>query len=72
MAMPDGAKKLQTSNYLRYVESLAVLLSSIGKISHSHAVILGEALALEENDLVFLSESSLATLARLWFHRQCR
>ncbi|XP_010261697.1 PREDICTED: uncharacterized protein LOC104600464 [Nelumbo nucifera] len=62
MATPDGAKKLKTSNYLWYVEPLAVLLSSFGKISHSHAVILGEALALEENDLVFPSESSLARL----------
>ncbi|XP_010249386.1 PREDICTED: acetyl-coenzyme A synthetase, chloroplastic/glyoxysomal-like isoform X2 [Nelumbo nucifera] len=56
MATPDGAKKLKTSNYLRHVESLAVLPSGAGKISHLNAVILGEALASEENDLVFPSE----------------
>lgn len=47
------SKKLTTSNYLRHVESMARLPSGAGSIPHLNAVILGEALASEENDLVF-------------------
>lgn len=40
---------------LRHVDSMSVLPSGAGKIQHLNAVILGEALASEENDLVFPS-----------------
>ncbi|CAL9058412.1 acetyl-coenzyme A synthetase, chloroplastic/glyoxysomal-like isoform X1 [Musa acuminata AAA Group] len=40
---------------LRHVESMAQLPSGAGRISHLNAVILGESLASEENDLVFPS-----------------
>lgn len=48
-------RSLVTSNRLRHVESMAQLPSGAGKISHLNAVILGESLASEENDLVFPS-----------------
>ncbi|KAL8139984.1 hypothetical protein V2J09_006005 [Rumex salicifolius] len=47
---------LLTTNHLRHVESLSVMPSGAGKIPRLNAVILGEALASEENDLVFPSE----------------
>ncbi|OMO99265.1 acetyl-coenzyme A synthetase, cytoplasmic [Corchorus olitorius] len=53
MASP---KNLTTNNHLRHVESMASLPSGAGKISHLNAVILGEALASEEDDLVFPSD----------------
>ena len=49
-------KSLTTENHLRHVESMATLPSGAGKIPHLNAVILGEALASEENDLVYPSE----------------
>ncbi|CAI0555794.1 unnamed protein product [Linum tenue] len=45
-----------TTNHLRHVESMAVLPSGAGKIPRLNAVILGEALASEEDDLVFPSD----------------
>nr|QGN03530.1 4-coumarate-CoA ligase [Olea europaea] len=48
-------KALTTSNHLRHVESLATLPSGAGRISKLNAVILGESLASEEDDLVFPS-----------------
>ncbi|KAJ7976333.1 Acetyl-coenzyme A synthetase [Quillaja saponaria] len=47
---------LRPTNHLRHVESMKTLLSGAGNISILNAVILGEALASEENDLVFPSE----------------
>lgn len=53
----DGVcKDIKTKNFLRHVESLANIPCGAGKISQLNAVILGEALASEENDLVFPSE----------------
>lgn len=49
------SKKLTTSNHLRHVESMTRLPSGAGSISHLNAVILGESLASEENDLIFPS-----------------
>ncbi|KAL5700486.1 acetate--CoA ligase [Ranunculus cassubicifolius] len=46
---------MTTSNFLRHVESMATLPSGAGNISHLNAVILGESLASEEDDLVFPS-----------------
>lgn len=43
---------LTTSNYLRHVDSMATLPSGAGRIGRLNAVILGEALASEEDDLV--------------------
>lgn len=43
---------ITTSNHLRHVESMATLPSGAGKIPRLNAVILGEALASQENDLV--------------------
>lgn len=48
-------RSLVTSDHLRHVESMARLPSGAGKISHLNAIILGESLASEENDLVFPS-----------------
>lgn len=48
-------RSLVTSDHLRHVESMAQLPSGAGKISHLNAVILGDSLASEENDLVFPS-----------------
>ncbi|KAL4191870.1 hypothetical protein AMTRI_Chr06g169400 [Amborella trichopoda] len=59
MASPLGsrnAKGVVTSGHLRHVESMATLPSGAGKISHLNAVILGESLASEEDDLVFPSQ----------------
>ncbi|KAF8408539.1 hypothetical protein HHK36_007695 [Tetracentron sinense] len=49
-------KNLATSDHLRHVESMSTLPSGAGNISHLNSVILGEALASEENDLVFPNE----------------
>jgi hypothetical protein len=49
-------KNLKTSNHLRHLDSMKTLPSGAGKISHLNAVVLGESLASEENDLVFPSE----------------
>lgn len=49
-------KNLTTSNHLRHVESMAHLPSGAGRITKLNALILGEALASEEDDLVFPSE----------------
>eukprot|EP01018_Ginkgo_biloba_P003585 Gb_41407 [translate_table: standard] len=47
---------LINSDHLRHVDSMANLPSGAGQISRLNAVILGEALASEENDLVIPSE----------------
>ncbi|XP_011033712.1 PREDICTED: acetyl-coenzyme A synthetase, chloroplastic/glyoxysomal isoform X2 [Populus euphratica] len=48
--------RMATDNKLRHVTSMLEVPSGAGKISALHAVILGEALASEENDLVFPSD----------------
>ncbi|XP_042497908.1 acetyl-coenzyme A synthetase, chloroplastic/glyoxysomal [Macadamia integrifolia] len=55
---PDGSsprKNITTSYRLRHVDSMATLPSGAGRISHLNAVILGDSLASEENDMVFPS-----------------
>ncbi|KMT07822.1 hypothetical protein BVRB_6g146340 [Beta vulgaris subsp. vulgaris] len=47
---------LTTENHLRHIQSLPTLNSGAGKIPRLNAVILGETLASEENDLVFPSD----------------
>lgn len=47
---------MATDNKLRHVTSMLELPSGAGKFSALHAVILGEALASEENDLIFPSD----------------
>ncbi|KAM2991746.1 hypothetical protein FF2_044063 [Malus domestica] len=47
---------ITTSDHLRHVESMATMPSGAGNISHLNAIILGESLASEENDLVFPSD----------------
>ena len=44
-----------SSDKLRHVESMSELPSGAGKISGINAVVLGESLAAEENDLIFPS-----------------
>jgi len=44
-----------SSDKLRHVESMSQLPSGAGKISGINAVVLGESLAAEENDLIFPS-----------------
>ncbi|KAK4747707.1 hypothetical protein SAY87_014293 [Trapa incisa] len=51
---PSG-RKLTTSDHLRHVQSMANVPSAAGAIPHLNAVILGEALASEEDELVFPS-----------------
>lgn len=48
-----GQNLKTTKNHLRHVESMSTLPSGAGKITGLNAVILGEALASEEDDLVF-------------------
>ncbi|XP_031490583.1 acetyl-coenzyme A synthetase, chloroplastic/glyoxysomal-like [Nymphaea colorata] len=56
MAYSVGMKApIISDHYLRHVESMSVLPSGAGKISQLNAVVLGESLASEENDLVFPS-----------------
>ncbi|XP_074563790.1 acetyl-coenzyme A synthetase, chloroplastic/glyoxysomal-like [Curcuma longa] len=49
-------RSLASSDRLRHVDSMAQLPSGAGRISHLNAVILGESLESEENDLVFPSQ----------------
>lgn len=51
-----GSSGLKTANYLRHVESLKSSPSGAGNIPQLNAVILGEALASEENDRVYPSD----------------
>ncbi|KAM3760988.1 hypothetical protein ACB098_01G233700 [Castanea mollissima] len=53
MASSSPMKTSQQHHHLRHVESMKILPSGAGKISHLNAAILGESLASEENDLVF-------------------
>lgn len=53
MASSSPMKTSQPHHHLRHVESMKILPSGAGKISHLNAAILGESLASEENDLVF-------------------
>ncbi|CAL9055255.1 unnamed protein product [Musa banksii] len=55
-ATASPRRSFASSDHLRHVESMAQLPSGAGKISHLNAVILGETLASEENDLVFPSQ----------------
>ncbi|KAM7509349.1 hypothetical protein LguiA_019802 [Lonicera macranthoides] len=55
LKMTTNSRK-RTSDHLRHVESMATLPSGAGTISRLNAVILGEALASEEDDLVFPSQ----------------
>ncbi|PKA56933.1 Acetate--CoA ligase ACS, chloroplastic/glyoxysomal [Apostasia shenzhenica] len=50
-----SGRSIASSDFLRHVESMAQLPYGAGKMSHLNAVILGEALATEENDPVFPS-----------------
>ncbi|KAL0331799.1 UNVERIFIED_CONTAM: Acetyl-coenzyme A synthetase, chloroplastic/glyoxysomal [Sesamum calycinum] len=61
--LPNGSSSLSskptsftTSNHLRHVESMSTLPSGAGQISKLNAVILGEALASEEDDLIVPSQ----------------
>ncbi|KAK8676006.1 hypothetical protein V6N13_034061 [Hibiscus sabdariffa] len=51
----SSPNKLTTTNHLRHVESMASFPSGAGHISHLNAIILGESLASEEDDLVYPS-----------------
>ncbi|KAF5755421.1 putative acetate--CoA ligase [Helianthus annuus] len=51
-----NGKNISTKSYLRHVESMRILPSGAGRIPELKAVILGESLASEENDLVFPSD----------------
>lgn len=59
--MDTRRNNLTPSDHLRHVESMSTLPSGAGKISHLNAVILGESLASEENDLVFPSHEFCRT-----------
>ncbi|KAK4392815.1 Acetyl-coenzyme A synthetase, chloroplastic/glyoxysomal [Sesamum angolense] len=61
--LPNGSSSLSskptsftTSNHLRHVESMSTLPSGAGQISKLNAVLLGEALASEEDDLIVPSQ----------------
>ncbi|KAL1820292.1 hypothetical protein ACET3Z_015161 [Daucus carota] len=51
----DNNNNMNSRKELRHVESMAAFPSGAGNIPHLNAVILGEALASEENDLIFPS-----------------
>ncbi|KAL9687154.1 hypothetical protein QQ045_031552 [Rhodiola kirilowii] len=55
MDQSEWGGHLTTESHLRHVDSMALFPSGAGTIQHLNAVILGEALASEENDLVFPS-----------------
>lgn len=55
-SLPSKRASLTTSDQLRHVESMATLPSGAGKIPRLNAVILGEVLASEEDDLVIPSQ----------------
>lgn len=48
-------RSIASLDHLRHIDSMAHLPSGAGKITHLNAVVLGEALASEENDHVFPS-----------------
>lgn len=50
-------KRMATDNHLRHVESMATLPSGCGNTTHLNAVILGEALASEEDEFVFPNQT---------------
>jgi len=50
------ASNIRTNNYLRHVESMKLMPSGAGHISHLNAVVLGDSLATEEDDFVLPSE----------------
>ncbi|XP_021822955.1 acetyl-coenzyme A synthetase, chloroplastic/glyoxysomal isoform X2 [Prunus avium] len=52
----SSANNITTTNHLRHVESMATMPSGAGNIPHLNAIVLGEALASEENDLIFPSD----------------
>lgn len=52
----SSANNITTTNHLRHVESMATMPSGAGNIPHLNAIVLGEALAFEENDLIFPSD----------------
>ncbi|KAG6476917.1 acetyl-coenzyme A synthetase, chloroplastic/glyoxysomal-like [Zingiber officinale] len=54
-AVATPKRSLASSDRLRHVDSMAQLPYGAGRISHLNAVILGESLESEENDLVFPS-----------------
>ncbi|KAK1318177.1 hypothetical protein QJS10_CPB04g01651 [Acorus calamus] len=54
--MSPTAKSMVSSDHLRHVESMATLPSGAGRIPRLNAVILGDSLASEEDDLVYPSE----------------
>lgn len=56
MASSTSPRRLVTTNYLRHVESMKKLPSGAGRIAHLNAVILGESLVSEENDLICPSD----------------
>lgn len=56
MASSPPTNSITTKNHLRHVESMKILPSGAGQIPHLNAVILGESLAPEENDLVYPSD----------------
>ncbi|KAI3924991.1 hypothetical protein MKW92_029234, partial [Papaver armeniacum] len=56
MAGSPGKNQFASSDHLRHVESLSTLPSGAGEIPRLNAVILGGALASEEDDLVFPSQ----------------
>lgn len=51
-SMASSNSNRRTDNYLRHMESMKILPSGAGHISHLNAVILGESLATEEDDFV--------------------
>eukprot|EP00268_Persea_americana_P015779 TRINITY_DN1741_c0_g1_i4.p1 TRINITY_DN1741_c0_g1~~TRINITY_DN1741_c0_g1_i4.p1 ORF type:complete len:736 (-),score=141.89 TRINITY_DN1741_c0_g1_i4:396-2603(-) len=56
LSSSSSPRRLVTTDYLRHVESMKKFPSGAGRMAHLNAVILGDALASEENDLIFPSE----------------
>ncbi|MED6222724.1 Acetyl-coenzyme A synthetase, cytoplasmic [Stylosanthes scabra] len=52
----DSNNKIRTESYLRHIDSRRIMPNGCGNIPHLKAVILGEALATEEDDFVLPSK----------------
>lgn len=67
-----STRNIAGSDHLRHVESMSFVPSGAGKMSHLNAVVLGEALVSEENDLVlpcpeFSAEALVSSPEQVFF-----
>ncbi|XXG79639.1 hypothetical protein AAC387_Pa09g0668 [Persea americana] len=56
MVLSSSSPRLVTTNHLQHVKSMKKFPYGIGRIPHLNAMVLGNSLVSEENDLIFPSE----------------